>query len=344
MNLTVLIEVAIGVMFVWILLAAVTSAIQDWVSQLLKWKSNMLEESIGNILASGTLKNDFYNHPLIKSLHSEGGKRKPSQIPSKQFASVVFDMLIKEAEKNPQKAVDMVVKAGTQESEAKKVESVIQKLRGSIDGLTHNNSSDLHGLARVLDTLLVDVSKDVKNADAAIGDARKRVEGWFDNAMERVGGAYKRKAQLWSLIIGIVLAALLNADSLSIANHLWSDPLAREAMVAQAQQFQVPQNLSGQDAQNAQKAATEYFNQLQGLSKNLSIPLGWTAGNAPVKGAADFWNQWALKIGGILLSGVAAAQGAPFWFEIVKKLLNFRSGGGGGEPAPAKKEEETASK
>ncbi|HLE91276.1 MAG TPA: hypothetical protein VI753_09010 [Anaerolineales bacterium] len=336
MNLTVLIEVAIGVLFVWILLAAITSAVQDWISQLFKWKSDMLEESIGNILANDNLKKEFYNHPLIMSLHSQGGKRKPSKVPSKQFTSVVFDMLIKAAEENSDKAVDVARKAGTGKSHAKKVESVIEQLRGSIDQLNGNDNSELQGLARVLDTLLIDVSKDVENVDAAIGDARKRVENWFDDAMERVSGAYKRKAQLWSLIIGIVLAGFLNADSLSIANHLWSDPLAREALVAQAEQLRVPPDQLGQDAQ---KAATEYFNQLQSLSQDLSIPLGWTTDNVPVKGTKDFGNQWALKIGGILLSGMAAAQGAPYWFEIVRKLLSFRSGGAS-EPAPAKKEEE----
>lgn len=34
-----------------------------------------------------------------------------------------------------------------------------------------------------------------------------------------------------------------------------------------------------------------------------------------------------LKLFGLLISGVAAAQGAPFWFDILKKTINIRSSG-----------------
>lgn len=303
MNITVVLEVAIGVMFVWILLAVITSAVQEWISQLFKWKADMLAEAIGNILADGKLADEFYSHPLIKSLHSKGGKRKPSQIPSKQFASVVFDLLIK---------------AGTGDSPANKAKPVFKKLRESIDTLKkveevaqemgkasgkEGKKGNPKNLAKVLDTLLIDVSAGVEKTDEAIGEARARVESWFNDAMERVGGAYKRRTQLWALIIGIVLAALLNADSLSIANHLWRDPLVREALVAQAQNFQLPENQQGQ---NPEQTATQYFNELQGLS----VPLGWTPENMPAKFDAegrvnkDYGSNWVLKIGGILLSGI----------------------------------------
>ena len=354
MNIGVLIEVAIGILFVWILLAAITSAVQDWISQWLKWRATMLEESIRNILADDELTQQFYDHPLIKGLHSKGGKRKPSEIPNKQFASVVFDMLIK---------------AGTKESVVQENEPVYQKVKASINALKEDKfeeaapakppreagfwqkvrnffsrtqkklaaakTKDLHNLSIVLDTLWIDLEEGDRN----LGQARVRLENWFDNAMKRLGGAYKRRAQLWSLIIGIALAFALNADSLAIANKLWSDPLVREALVAQANQFQLPD----QTEQKPEDAARQYLGQLQ----SLSIPLGWTPDNTPARLNEDgtvnkgFGNEWALKIGGILLSGMAAAQGAPFWFDIMKKILSARSGGGGGGSGePAKKEKE----
>jgi hypothetical protein len=44
--------------------------------------------------------------------------------------------------------------------------------------------------------------------------------------------------------------------------------------------------------------------------------------NAPAN-ATD----WNLKVMGILLSGFAAAQGSPFWFDILKKIVNIRGSG-----------------
>jgi hypothetical protein len=40
----------------------------------------------------------------------------------------------------------------------------------------------------------------------------------------------------------------------------------------------------------------------------------------------DPWG-WLSKIIGILLSGLAATQGAPFWFDVLQRLVNLRSAG-----------------
>lgn len=307
MNIGTLIEVAIGVLFVWIMLAAITSQVQEWIAQWLSWRAKMLEESVRNILASDELSADFYNHPLIKSLHSKKGTLKPSYIPNRQFASVLFDMFIN---------------TGTERSVAMDMKSVLEKFRSNVSSFRREQPSQLKDLAKALDTLLVDLSMDVENADKTLAEARERIEAWFGDAMERLSGAYKRKLQSWTILIGIVLAAALNADSFAIADTLWKAPVIREAIVAQAETLNL-EDLGIGDPQNIQQNA----GRLQGLL----IPLGWSTENMP----ADV-NGWIVKTGGILLSGIAAAQGAPFWFDIMRKLLNFRSGG---SSEPSKKEE-----
>jgi hypothetical protein len=352
MDLTVILQVAIGMMFIWILLAMITSAVSDWISQLFKWRANLLEESIRNILVDDKLAEQFYTHPLIKALHSAGGKRKPAEIPNRQFASVVFDMLMKAGTKesvvNENKGIYDNLKASVEK--LKKLEEGTpakkpapnpgfwQKIMGffskpkekivedkpkdlssiSVEVIPNNMSS----LAVVLDTLWIDLEK----GDEEMGQARKRLETWFDDAMKRLGGAYKRKAQIACLVIGIVLAFALNADALAIANKLWTEPLVRQAVVAQADKFQLPTDQQGQAPQTK---AMEYINQLQ----EFSLPIGWTPDNIPARLNADgtvnknFGSNWLLKLGGILLSGVGAAQGAPFWFDLMRKLLNFQPGG-----------------
>lgn len=313
MNIGTIIEVAIGVMFVWIMLAAVTSQVQDWVSQWLQWRPQLLEESIRNILADDELAHKFYDHPLIKSLHSQGGARKPSQIPNRQFASVIFDM---------------VINAGTQESAGQDMQVALEKFRSNITAFRRNTGNDLNNLAQSLDTILVDVSANVEKADQSLAEARTRIESWFNDSMDRLSGAYKRKAQAASLLIGVIIALVLNADSLAIANKLWSDPLVREAIVAQAEQYKPTEDQTGT---NPEEAIAQSIGKLQGLS----VPIGWTSDNMPKSGDV---NGWLMKIGGIIMSGVAAAQGAPFWFDMMRKLLSMRSGGGGSSE-PAKKEE-----
>jgi len=36
---------------------------------------------------------------------------------------------------------------------------------------------------------------------------------------------------------------------------------------------------------------------------------------------------WLQKFLGLLITGLAAAQGAPFWFDVLKKIVNVRSSG-----------------
>ena len=84
----------------------------------------------------------------------------------------------------------------------------------------------------------------------------------------------------------------------------------------------------------------------------LNVPLGWNfvsltpemAQNAATLGLADpygdtsnLWNLWPFsgnpswlslliaKLVGLAASAIAAAQGAPFWFDLLQKLTNRRS-------------------
>lgn len=316
MSLGTILEVAIGILFVWILLALITSQVSDWVASWFKWRANMLETTIQNMLGCESMCVDFYKHPLIKGLHSDSGKRKPSYIPKNQFALVVFELFIK---------------AGTDESSLTQTsktleegtESIFTRLKAAIEKIGNNPQDNKQQLARALETLLLDVQSvgnQIQNADQALAQARKRTEAWFDDAMERLSGSYKRRAQYSAIVIGMIIAIGTNADSLAIANALWTQPLVREAIVTQAEQLELPE-----DPNNvAPELHLENLSTLQ----SLSLPIGWAKENIPT----DF-NGWFLKAGGILLSGAAAAQGAPFWFEILRKLLNFRS-----NPTPPKED------
>ena len=81
MDIAIIIQVAIGIIFVWIMLAVITSQIQEWVASILAWRSNMLESTIVQILGNPTIKDRLYNHPLIQGLHTSHGKRRPAAIP-----------------------------------------------------------------------------------------------------------------------------------------------------------------------------------------------------------------------------------------------------------------------
>jgi hypothetical protein len=73
MDMNIIIEVTIGILFVWVLLALITSQIQEWLASIFNWRADMLEDSIGVMLQNPELAKQFYDHPLIKSLYTSKG-------------------------------------------------------------------------------------------------------------------------------------------------------------------------------------------------------------------------------------------------------------------------------
>jgi hypothetical protein len=73
-------------------------------------------------------------------------------------------------------------------------------------------------------------------ADTASEAGLKRIEEWFDHAMDRVSGWYKRKMVNVTLVVALIVTVLANADTLQIVNRLWTNPTLRAAALAAAQE------------------------------------------------------------------------------------------------------------
>ena|GEM_PF-1004692 len=315
MDITVIIQIAIGVMFVWITLAVITSQIQDWIASVLSWRAQMLESAVIQMLGDQELKEKVYNHPLIQGLYTNNGKRKPAGIPEDKFALVLFEKIM----------------GGEGAAEVK---YTFDSLKQNVAKLKASENHELRNFATSLDTLLIGVENKAEDTTHAITVARQRVESWFNNAMDRLGGAYRRRMQIVSIVVGILLAAVLNVDTAAIVSTLWRDPVVRQAIVTQASQLPEP-TPGATPAPNANAAADQVLKNTQNILNNMDklnaieLPIGWSfkvskpVPNTPAD-PRDFpstFSGWLSKIIGILMSGIAAAQGAPFWFDLMRKLV-----------------------
>jgi hypothetical protein len=179
--------------------------------------------------------------------------------------------------------------------------------------------------------------------------------------MDRLSGWYKRRAQVLAFFIGFVIAILANVDSVSIANTLWRQPALRDKLELQAVVFA----LQNQDA--AEQGSLDQAVLTATEVGAINLPIGWfgsplavnstglvkTSGGKsvacvlaptngddiygfaisgrcfPIKNAPYIFDLsgWLQKFLGLLITGLAAAQGAPFWFDILKKVVNVRSSG-----------------
>ena len=220
----------------------------------------------------------------------------------------------------------------------KQLQANIQKL---------NSKSGSPELAEVLAGMLSALSVKDESGHALAPLMQTGLASWFDDVMDRSSGEYKRKASKWALLFGTILAFAFNVDSIEIATRMWREPTLRQVIVAQAENYQ---------SAEAQTSLNEFVGQVN----QLGIPVGWTTVPAAdgqscgwTPGLAvypaiwtdnscrillnlprmdDGWG-WLLKFFGLIISGVAAAQGAPFWFDMLKRLINIRSTGPDIKPA-----------
>jgi hypothetical protein len=185
---------------------------------------------------------------------------------------------------------------------------VLQQARVAVQGLPQNNPA-----RRTLLRMLADAGTD---RDAF----RSKLEHWYDDAMDRLSGWYKRRVHLWILGYGIALTVLFNVDTINVAQTLWRAP------VEQAAAAQAAANAAGHDV----SAVDTSVSALRGLA----LPLGWTpAHSGPKRVSTDprhipaTGGQWLLKLLGLAITVGALSFGAPFWFDVLGKIARMRNTG-----------------
>ena len=213
-------------------------------------------------------------------------------------------------------------------------EPLEQLKRGAIE-LAGDNPKVTVVLTSLITQVEVPIKKSIKEVEGAIEEVesalartRQDTEKWFNDTMDRLSGWYKRNRQVWAFCIALIFAAFFNVDSIEIADTLWREPALRKAVVSVAESYELPKNQNAaaqeDDYPTQLKKQTEEtkqaIKQLQDTFVDLRIPIGWT-------GLPLDWNGWLIKVIGLSITGVAAMQGAPFWFDVLGKLINVRSAG-----------------
>jgi hypothetical protein len=288
-------DVAIGLIFVFFVLSIVCSAINEFVSSILRWRPAMLGEGIENLL-SGTsnvtaegraLARSVHEHPLIQGLVRPGSHRWPSYVPSRTFVSALLSL-------------------GTLPGSVAGAERSVQE---SIDAIPSQHVRD------ALTGLLRRAGGDVRRFEAL-------AEEWFDDSMERVSGWYRRRVQFALIVIGAGLVLALNVDTIHVASHLWSDNSVRRAVVASASTTAT----SGNGTENCATpgACLEDVANSVGQLDSLEIPLGWGGPNGP---EWDEWTWYPSKLIGLVITVAALSLGAPFWFDVLSKVARLRATG-----------------
>ncbi len=301
-------DVATGLIFVYLLLAIICTSLNEWIAGILGLRAKNLEQGIKQLLDQqpggpahvGTdwLIGEFYKHPLVTGMKKNGNH--PSYIPARTFATTLMDIL-----SDP------------------KVPLTYASLEAGINGLPDGD------VKKALLSLM-------RTAGTTLAEAQKNIETWFDDTMDRVSGWYKRKIQLITAIVALLLAFSTNADTIRIVSTLWHNPeLRAEGIKLAEQRAEAAKNAASEAGANAPTAEVTYPDPSDPLNPKikpvtekertfLTQMIGWET-------APKFTNlevvDLLLMLLGWVITGIAVSLGAPFWFDILNKFINIRGSG-----------------
>lgn len=324
-------EVAIGVIFVFLSLSLVCTAANELIASLMTWRARNLATGIRNLLNykdDDELLKGIYNHALIQSLY-RNSKKLPSYIPARTFALALLDTVVP-AGAAARNTLDDMREAVRKAGAGKVIDEQV--------------SDTLLVLIDQAENALREAVTDVEKARTAFSRVQDSVEGWFNDSMERVAGWYKRKTQALTFALALVFTLALNVDSIMITKRLSSDTTLRAAVIAAAEKSAqqpsavvVGQSVEqpggaqapGQEGVEARtSAAYQAIVKNQTALQSLGLPLGWgDRQNWPQGQGWPLYWDWLSKVVGLLLTAGAASLGAPFWFDMLNKVVSIRSAG-----------------
>ena len=268
-------EVAIGMTFCYGFVGLLVTTIQEALASAFRLRARTLLSAIKVMLNDPTfsaLARDLYCHALVNPRDDGTAPvetalhNKPSYIEPKHFAMALLDIV-------------------------QSVPNDWAQLGTDIDAMPDPQ------LRTVLKSIYVRAGGNMEAFQSCLAN-------WFDNAMERVSGAYKRRSGMISLLLSLLIAVIFNIDSIHLFSTLWQHP----ALTAQ---LSVP-------------AAAIDGRALDALR---TLPVGWT--HFPPSIDTSFLVQAA----GWMLTAASSMFGAPFWFDLFQRLINMR--GTGSKPEPS---------
>lgn len=314
MFITETLDVAIGLTLIYLLVSLAMTSLSEAIEGFFKKRAVSLERAVGELLRGK--REDiakFYEHPLVAALYpgvypalsEDGAKRArwtgknlPSYIPRDIFSAVVLDLHARD--------------------------ELPEDMRHALRALTASAGIDLAA-------------------------KRRAIESWYDAAMDRAAGWYRRHTQARLFWLALPLAILANINSVVIADYLTHAPEARKAAAAvgasaaqrapgwtkgvgkPSDSMAAPATTDGaSQAADRDRYAADYRAQLD----RIGLPIGWQSSAEAqtlslVPPYEDGFVGWltgsALLIMGYLLTTLAIMLGAPFWFDMLGRLVVIRS-------------------
>ncbi len=366
---SIVLDVAIGMAFVYLLLSLLCSAAAEVIAGALGLRAKNLEAGIRSLFSDGfgpgdnAFVREIYEHGLVRGLYRDAaidlvpaantqvttlykkasgktGRQLPSYIPARTFSLALIDILAVAGKSIGTPGTDPV-NTNAETSPPIIAKPPMEAINDSLEALLPSSAK------QALRSLYLNAGGDIDKLQA-------NFEDWYNDAMDRTAGWYKRQNQKILLGLGLGVAILANANSITLARVLWLDKGIREATVANANDYMKGSPVPVSDPSTQKDSVTGTPSpqansdaELDTLKSNLSLlqqkiavvsstetqtllPIGWTHRLWEGPFFTRFHRGEHLKLlliplAGWILTAIALSFGAPFWFDLLNKFMVVRS-------------------
>jgi len=355
-----ILDVAVGMVFIYLLLSLVASGVNEILASIVQSRAANLQRGLhslfsGDSIEAGslTLVDNLYNHGLIRGLYPDPVKdlndnsplgwltrlrlwlqKRVGVAPGKDIAGVKNPLLLPSYIPARTFALALIDILNKDKFNGK---TAIQNIEGFLS--SHQQQFAKNKAVQAMLALTIDAENDVKDEAKRLQKLQSNLEDWYNDAMDRVSGWYKRYTQRVLMIVGLILAIAFNVNSISIAHLLWVDRDIRDGMVAAATDYLKDhpnvESARGQTGQPAtEKALVERMessvNAVNAVTTKYMLPVGWRHSRAEYLGWwADDPREMAVEalvvLAGWLITAGALSLGASFWFDMLNKIMVVRN-------------------
>lgn len=366
MSLGTLLQTIIAVIFVYLILSLVASEIQEQIASIFEFRAKRLKESIKQLLGEN---GDVLTEPRpsksqqqeVKSL-TELLYEKYSIISLNQSATSIFSFIfsfLPFANKNRRNRKTRGPSYIKPKIFSQAILEVIQdnlenqhKLKKS-DLITNTNPDDRLSVVDKLKKIklnspaistLITIAEGLKleQDEPNFSHFKAKLEELFQEAQERSSGVYKRNAKGLSLVLGLVIAATVNADAFYIVSSLSKENNNFREQIVNAIEENQSILMPNEDTQN--DLSEEQREKIRDILDEIeTLPLGWNLDDRDREDRKDREKEpnWVDNVGnqvnkqggyiqtlfGWIISAIAIAMGAPFWFDLLGKVMRVRNAG-----------------
>jgi hypothetical protein len=300
-------DLATGLVFCFLTVSLATGTIVEAIASFLALRAKTLRTGIGQLLNDANftgLAKQLYDHAAVNPRGSGSGttsstfqKTDPAYIDRQLFGQAMLDIL----------KISPTIAANPA------APPTVAALKVAVGAVLQSDPQ----IKNLLDGII----------ERSVGDPNKikaELVAWFDNAMDRVSGYYKRWTQVISFVVALALAALLNVDAVHVATVLWEQPKLVE-------QLKIPTDTGTAAAGGTGAPATDVKALLQEM--DTTLPIGWQNGRWAGTFQSSNPSVFFIALIGWLITAVSTLFGAPFWFDMLQNFIRLKGTG----PSPVEK-------